>query len=431
MAVLVATLGVLAWLRGELRAKLDETRQAALALFSHDVLGTPDDLHFRYGDIQRAARLALAQPLVSNLAVFKRLELPGAKARFHLVYPFAVPGDRGVLREGALGQTDEAWEEWDIATPDGRKAGRLTLRLERGPLLLVDVALAALGALLTGSALMLAGRLRRQEVKLHRTTVELEARLRQLIVLERLAMTGRLTAGLLHDLRKPLLAVRARAEEALDTNADDDAWRDAMEQTRVFQGMLRASGIERFARSGALTPAPEGERPATEAAREPCEVEEILRRALALVEHERKDTEVRVDGPPPETPPLIVEADPYELIQTFSNLFLNAYQAMRGRGRLTVRYAPSSDWKQAAIDIADNGPGIPPAERGVIFEPFRTSREAEGGSGLGLYIVRQIVMGLGGSIEVGTAPGGGALFTVLLPLGHGSSEPETDRETKQ
>ncbi len=73
----------------------------------------------------------------------------------------------------------------------------------------------------------------------------------------------------------------------------------------------------------------------------------------------------------------------------------------------------------AAIAVADNGPGVADADRQHIFDPYVTHRE--GGTGLGLAIVRKIVIDHGGDVSVGTSTAGGALFSVELPIRHGTS----------
>jgi two-component system NtrC family sensor kinase len=88
---------------------------------------------------------------------------------------------------------------------------------------------------------------------------------------------------------------------------------------------------------------------------------------------------------------------------------------MNGRGRLTVSSNP--DRGGVRVTIEDTGPGIPQAMRDQIFEPFFTTKSVGTGTGLGLYISRDIIREAGGCIEVGAAPGGGARFTVWLPAG--------------
>jgi two-component system C4-dicarboxylate transport sensor histidine kinase DctB len=90
---------------------------------------------------------------------------------------------------------------------------------------------------------------------------------------------------------------------------------------------------------------------------------------------------------------------------------------MQGRGTLRIacgRHGPESVW----VRFADSGPGIPEEVRARIFEPSFTTKTASGsfGLGLGLTIANEIVQKHGGSIQVADAPGGGAVFTVTLPL---------------
>jgi two-component system, NtrC family, sensor histidine kinase HydH len=96
------------------------------------------------------------------------------------------------------------------------------------------------------------------------------------------------------------------------------------------------------------------------------------------------------------------------------NLFLNAYQAMPREGRLDVRALRRviDGRPYAEIVVRDTGPGIPTEMVGKIFQPFFTTKPT--GTGLGLAVVRRIVEGHGGTIELGGPPG--AEFTLRLPL---------------
>ncbi len=79
------------------------------------------------------------------------------------------------------------------------------------------------------------------------------------------------------------------------------------------------------------------------------------------------------------------------------------------------------------IEVADSGPGVPAAERERIFEPFVTSKPVGEGTGLGLFVCRTIVRGLGGRISVHDRPGGGALFRVELPASHVARDDRAER----
>jgi len=113
--------------------------------------------------------------------------------------------------------------------------------------------------------------------------------------------------------------------------------------------------------------------------------------------------------------PAPAHCDPDQLRQVIWNLLANAAQAIRESGQggtVRVSCGPAPDGG-SALSVADDGPGIPPAERARIFTPFFTTKPS--GTGLGLAVVQRIVDGHGGSIAVDPAPGQGARFTVRLP----------------
>ena len=109
-----------------------------------------------------------------------------------------------------------------------------------------------------------------------------------------------------------------------------------------------------------------------------------------------------------------LHSDPGQLTQALLNLVLNAIQALDRGGSIEV--AARADAAQGAmfIEVTDTGPGIAAERQSAIFEPFFTTKPE--GSGLGLWIVQQIVIAHGGTVEVANSPGGGAVFTVQLPL---------------
>ncbi|HEX7900997.1 MAG TPA: ATP-binding protein [Planctomycetota bacterium] len=112
-----------------------------------------------------------------------------------------------------------------------------------------------------------------------------------------------------------------------------------------------------------------------------------------------------------------VRGNASRLTQVVLNLMVNATQALseerRGSNRITV--LTRNEGGQVAIEVGDSGPGIPPRDRERVFEPFVTTKEVGQGTGLGLFVSRNIVRGFGGTLTVGDQPGGGALFRVLLP----------------
>jgi len=109
---------------------------------------------------------------------------------------------------------------------------------------------------------------------------------------------------------------------------------------------------------------------------------------------------------------LALDGDPDLLAQVVINLLQNAAQAMHASEtpRLCLRLSTSGD--ATVIEVEDNGPGVPESLRQDVFLPFFTTRAT--GTGVGLNLARQIVIAHGGAIDVGDAPGGGALFRIVL-----------------
>jgi two-component system sensor histidine kinase HydH len=108
-----------------------------------------------------------------------------------------------------------------------------------------------------------------------------------------------------------------------------------------------------------------------------------------------------------------ITADSAQLTQALVNLVINAIQAVERAGLVEVRAGADEEGDALFIEVRDNGPGIPPDKQSAIFEPFFTTK-AEG-SGLGLWIVQQIITAHGGAVEAANTPGSGAVFAVHLP----------------
>lgn len=110
-------------------------------------------------------------------------------------------------------------------------------------------------------------------------------------------------------------------------------------------------------------------------------------------------------------PPILCYPD--ELNQVWTNLIHNALHAMANRGTLTVEV--TQEGQQAKISITDSGSGIPPEIQSKIFDPFFTTKPPGEGSGLGLDIVKKIIIKHSGQIAVESQPGR-TTFSVLLPI---------------
>jgi two-component system nitrogen regulation sensor histidine kinase GlnL len=127
---------------------------------------------------------------------------------------------------------------------------------------------------------------------------------------------------------------------------------------------------------------------------------------------------------PDDLPP--IQGDEHQLCQVFTNLVINAFEALAGAGRVRITAATGiAEGEQTSdlpvpvptvvIQVVDDGPGIPPELTDRVFNAFFTTKAQ--GSGLGLAIVRKIIDAHDGRIDVTTAPDQGTTFTVTLPVG--------------
>jgi two-component system cell cycle sensor histidine kinase/response regulator CckA len=244
------------------------------------------------------------------------------------------------------------------------------------------------------------------------TDVTERARMQQQVhQAERLAALGRLAASVAHEINNPLaysmealrLAGEIAARERPAAGADGARLDELLREAR--DGMERVRHITRdlklFSRDD-------------EDVRRPHDVRCVLAAAMKMVAT-RVGARARVDVEP--GPSAIVLADENRLIQILVNLVLNAADALPAdgveRNRITLR--SRLEGRAVAIEISDNGPGIPAELRDRVFEPFFTTKPVGEGTGLGLFVTRNLVEALDGTIGIGDAPGGGAVFTIRLP----------------
>jgi signal transduction histidine kinase len=108
-------------------------------------------------------------------------------------------------------------------------------------------------------------------------------------------------------------------------------------------------------------------------------------------------------------------SDKTALVTIMSNLISNAVKYRRPVHDSFVRFSYKCDEHQAVIQVTDNGEGIPKDKTSVVFDMFYRNSVTSDGSGLGLYIVKQNVTKLGGTIELDSEPGKGSTFTVRIP----------------
>jgi signal transduction histidine kinase len=215
-----------------------------------------------------------------------------------------------------------------------------------------------------------------------------------------LASVGQVAAGVAHEIRNPLAVLRGASQRLQKFDNLNQSQRTELLVMIDEEVGRMGSVVQNFLD---LSRRPKGE--AVE-----FDLRPVLERSLEIlrVELERSQVQVEYEWKAPE---MVVEGDPHAMHHVFLNLALNARDVMKGGGKLRV--AVREKGGEARIQFEDTGPGVPKAIRSRIFEPFYTTRAT--GTGLGLAFVDRIVTEHGGSVTVGSAPSGGALFEVRLP----------------
>lgn len=249
--------------------------------------------------------------------------------------------------------------------------------------------------------------------ELERAQSELREANAQLIRTERLAVVGRLSAGIAHEVGNPLAAIVGLADVMKDGGLDDEEVRDfarriAREAERIHRTVR---DLLDYARA----------RPTSETReQEPGSIMEAVDQVRRLLEPQKSMREITllVDVEP-DLPPVRLSHD--RLVQVLLNLSLNAADAMRegsecAKGTLRIR-AYREGASLVRIDIEDSGPGIEEGLREKVFEPFFSTKPAGQGTGLGLAICASLVDQAGGTLRALARPDGarGALFRIELP----------------
>ncbi|AKF06495.1 ATP-binding protein [Sandaracinus amylolyticus] len=226
---------------------------------------------------------------------------------------------------------------------------------------------------------------------------------------DRLAALGEMAAGLAHEIRNPLGAIKASAQFLAEPAPRDESTR-MDDGAREFLDII-VEEVDRLNRvvSSFLDYA----RPSQLGDVTPIDVNATVRRTLQLLGPQfgaGVESSLDLDA---EVPPVRIDAE--RLRQVLINLALNAVQAMEGHGRIEVRTRGVSrgDERWVEIHVADTGPGIPQKILKNLFVPFVTTKDR--GTGLGLAISQRIVSAAGGLIEVRSSAGIGTTFVVRLP----------------
>ena len=237
------------------------------------------------------------------------------------------------------------------------------------------------------------------------THIELERSREHLLQAEKMAMVGKLAAGMAHSIRNPLTSVKmrlfslSRSLQLTDYQKEDfDVISEEIRHTdAIVQSFLEFSRPPRL-KMQQISPSI------------------VVDMGLQLLEHRLKSYDVTVnvirEHPLPE-----IQADPEQLKEVLVNLIINACEAMEQGGSIDIEEeenfaAPLG--RVAIIRIKDNGPGIPESIQDNIFQPFFSAKEE--GTGLGLSIAARIVQEHQGRLNVQSKEGQGATFIITLPI---------------
>ena len=231
---------------------------------------------------------------------------------------------------------------------------------------------------------------------------------------DRLASLGEMAAGIAHELKNPLAGIEVMAgllRRQVPASADAQSLlADIISEAKLANAIV-VEMLE-FVRPIRLQV-------------ERIDIADVLRQAVSMAETKAPRGSVSVEvALAPGTP--MIDGDEHQLVQVFTNLLVNAFEALDGKGRIAIASTTGAIEDDPAltdlehptptvvVDVADNGPGVPADLADKIFDPFFTTKAQ--GSGLGLAIVRKIVDAHDGRIDLESSPDGGTRFCVTLPI---------------
>jgi signal transduction histidine kinase len=228
---------------------------------------------------------------------------------------------------------------------------------------------------------------------------------------DRLAAVGEMAAVIAHEVKNPLAGIEVMAgllrRKIPDVPDAQSVLTDIIKEAKMANSIVQE--VLDFVRPIRLQV-------------EHTAVADAVQGAIQLADTKARRGEVQVSVAIPDGLPQI-QADQHQLTQVFTNLLMNAYEAMGGTGQVSItasrlRLEDGSDPHEAVlVQVADDGPGIPPDVAEKVFDPFFTTKPQ--GSGLGLAIVRKIVDAHDGRIDMRTAVGQGTTIRVTLPVSGG------------
>ncbi len=241
---------------------------------------------------------------------------------------------------------------------------------------------------------------------------DLKSSKEKLVIAERIAAWQEIARRLAHEIKNPLTPIQM----AMDTlrksyRKQHPDFAEILEEstTTVLEEADRLKRIVAEFSDFARMPKPEFGR---------TDLNDLISSSLALYLDTTPHVEARLDAQLPE-----LDADKGQLNQVLLNLVENGRDALgtRAAGRVVVTTRRGDAPDRLLMIVEDNGPGVPAELKDKVFAPYFTTKITKGGTGLGLAIVHRIISDHGGRITVSDPPGGGARFTIELPLRNGQA----------
>ncbi|MHC4943971.1 MAG: ATP-binding protein [Planctomycetota bacterium] len=244
------------------------------------------------------------------------------------------------------------------------------------------------------------------EERIEEEQAKVKAAERHLLIAQRLAATGKLAAGIAHEINNPIGGMINAALNLKDRVEEDSGGG----RVRVYIDLI-AEGLERIKDivRKVLVFTPRSLKPANVA------LISVLNDARDLLAFRLQKEEITLTlSVEPED--LMIFCEPGELRQVFLNLFINAMDAVeRGSGRIEVEGRSAEEGMKVCIEVRDNGCGMDPDALSRAFDLFYSTKEVGKGTGLGLSVAQNIVMNHGGIIEAESEVGKGTKIRIVLP----------------
>ncbi|MEO0744228.1 MAG: cache domain-containing protein, partial [Pseudomonadota bacterium] len=258
-------------------------------------------------------------------------------------------------------------------------------------------------------------RVAQRTAELQRANEKLEETFRQLVMSEKLASIGEITAGVAHEINNPVAVIQGNMDvirESLGPRADGIATELGLVDRQIVRIQTIVGKLLQFARPGEFADL-----------EQTVPLGPVVTDCLVLVNHVISQSDIRVETRLEAGQ--AVRIDPGELQQVLINLIMNAVQAMGARGTLTLATedAARDDVPGVCVMVSDTGPGIAPDRVDDVFDPFFTTKPVEG-TGLGLSISQTLIQRAGGLIRVRNRADRGACFEIWLPAAAAAAVPE-------